>query len=161
MFGRFQEWGRTNNDGPKLKIAGKWLFPDRRCNLDGLNPGMEVEYETHMGGRDGKLPILDRIRPAPAGSVPSLNGSGSPQTGSTITDGDILRSVSNIVGNACAHGTLEEPEDVVEWVNAAYAALTNMGKAQASGPDRPGSAPREPGSDDEPPFYDDSEVPWK
>lgn len=154
MFGRFQEWGRTNSDGPKLKIAGKWLFPDRRCNLDGLNPGMDVEYEIHMGGRDGKLPILDRIRPAPRS-----NGAGSPQTGSTITDGDILRSVSNVVGNACAAGKIADPVDVLQWVNAAYSAFTTMGKAQApTGGSGSGPGPA-PGEDEPPPFTDD-EIPW-
>lgn len=163
-FGRFQEWGRTNSDGPKLRIGGKWVFPDRRCNLDGVNPGMDVEYETHMGGRDGKLVILDRIRPAPAGSVPS--SAGSAQGGSTITDGDILRSVSNVVGQACAAGTIASHDDVHVWIMAAYTAFTQMGKdvrpAQApSGGQSQGPAPkdpprREPGQDDEP-FFDDSD----
>src|ERR1700755_2947405 len=107
MFGRFQEWGQTSKGGPKLKIAGKWVFPQRNCNLDGLNPGMEVEYETVQGGNDGKLTLLQRIRPAPPGSP-----QGSPQTGSTITDGDILRSVSNVVGNAAAAGQITHVDQV-------------------------------------------------
>lgn len=145
MFGLFQEWGQTSNQSPKLKIAGKWVFPTRTCNLDGLNPGMQVEYETHMGGNKGTLPILDRIRPAPRqdqGPGGPSNGSSSAQTGTTITDGDILRSVSNIVGNACAAGKIDDPLKVHLWVNATYDAFTNMGKAQASADKGP--APKEP-----------------
>lgn len=162
MLGLFQEWGQTNRGDPKLRIAGRWVFPDRSCNLDGLEPGMNVEYETRMGGRDGKLTILTRIRPAPQQNRP--NGSGSAQMGSTITDGDILRSVSNVVGSLAAAGQITHVEQIALFVNAAHSAFTNMGKAQApaggSGLQGSGPAPkgREPGQDDEP--FDDSQVPW-
>lgn len=142
MFGLFQEWGRTSKGGPKLKIDNKWVYPTRTCNMDGLNPGMQVEYETTPGGNDGKLTILQRIRPAPAGSPV---GSASPQTASTITDGDILRSVSNVVGSMAAAGQITHPDQIKVLIDAAYAAFTNMGKAQAPAA---GSAPKEPEFDD-------------
>ncbi len=88
---------------------------------------MQVEYETHMGGRDMKLAILDRIRPAPAGSTAAHNNPVIPQAGSTITDGDILRSVSNIVGSACHAGTVKSPEELEKWISAAWCGFTYMG----------------------------------
>jgi hypothetical protein len=116
---------------------------------------MKIDYEaTPFGdtGANGKRPLgLKRWKPI-------LDSQGSPQIGSTITDGDILRSVSNIVGNAAAAGKIESPMDLAGWVGAAYLAFTNMGKAQAprSG-EASGSAPK-----DEDPGFDDLDKmpPW-
>ena len=169
MFAVVQEMNPSRSGASqRLKLQGKWYVANYQVNLDGVSKGQYVEYETSsFPGQDGKpIASIARIRPAPEqngygqstqGGQNAANSRGSAQTGSTITDGDILRSVSNIVGNACAAGKIGDAQQIIEWVNMAHFAFMNMGKAQASGPDRPGSAPREPGSDDEPPPFDDSD----
>lgn len=116
MIGTFQEWGRTSKGGPKLKLDGRWVYPSRGCNTDGLNPGMAVEYETSMGGNDGKLVILNRIRPAPQGSAPPANNAAP-------YDESELRFISNVVGSALTAGTIKEPGQLMEWALAAQGAL--------------------------------------
>lgn len=169
MFGVVQEMNPSRSgNSQRLKLMGKWYVANSRVNLDGVSKGARVEYETSsFPGNDGQMiASIARIRPAP-GSAPNNapNSAGSPQTGSTIADGDILRSVSNIVGNAAAAGKIPTPGEIDDWVDCAYTALMNMGKAQASGTGgqaSPGSAPREPGQDDDPGFGDDLEKmpPW-
>jgi hypothetical protein len=141
MFGNFTEWGKTSTGGPKLKIEGKWVFPDRKCNLDGLEPPLYVEYETRAGGDDGKLIILNRIRPAPPPP-----GQEPPKPVKTAGwDDSALRFISNVVGSAITGGKCESPTDVRVWTLAAQEALQALTE-------------REPGSDDEPEFDDSAEL---
>lgn len=119
-FGTFQEWGQTRNGGPKLKIDGKWVFPQRSTNTDGLQPGMKVEYETHLGGDKGTLVLLDRIRPAP--QAPS-NGAGPVFPIPPAYDEAELRFISNVVGSALTAGKLSAPHEVTVWALAAQRAL--------------------------------------
>lgn len=137
-FGTFQEWGKTSTGGPKLKIEGKWVFPDRKANLDGIEPGAYVEYETRQGGNDGKLTILNRIRPA----QPSAGQKPAAAVQSPAWDDSGMRFISNIVGSAIAGGKLESPTDVKAWTLAAQEALQALAEDV-----------REPGADDD---FDDS-----
>src|SRR5690348_7683480 len=117
-FGQLTEVGRTkNNTGPKYKIDGQWYYPARSCNTDGLQPGMQVEYEMSWGGNDGKLRILDRVRPA--GVPPQSNGNGShraapsqpniPTVALSPLDDSGMRFVSNLVGSAVMAGKIDAP----------------------------------------------------
>jgi hypothetical protein len=138
MFGNFTEWGKTSTGGPKLKIEGKWVFPDRKANLDALEPPLYVEYETRQGGNDGKLTILNRIRPAtpPPGQKPPA------AVNAPVWDDSGMRFISNVVGSALAAGKLESPTDVRVWTLAARQGLLALREAD--------DLDREPGSDDEP-----------
>lgn len=166
-IGLVQERGHSQKGAPKLKISGVWHFVGR-TNVDGIEPGMQVEYDAKPFGDKGTLSGLNSIRPAPQAQAPAMTTGAtwttqtvarSPQTGSTIMDGDILRSVSNIVGNACAAGSVKYPSDLLEWVNIAYIALTGMGKAQ---PPDAGDARGAASKDEDEGFGDDLDKmpPW-
>lgn len=119
QFGTFTEWGQTRNGGPKLKIDGKWVFPQRGTNTDGLQPGMRVEYDTHLGGDKGTLVLLDRIRPA--AQPPQSNGPVFPIP--PAYDEAELRFISNVVGSALTAGKLIAAHEVTVWALAAQRAL--------------------------------------
>lgn len=164
MFATVQEMNPSRSgNSQRLKLQGKWYVAGNRVNLDGIAKGQYVEYETSsFPGNDGQMiASIARIRPAAQqGNYNAAAGStGTPQAPSTIMDGDILRSVSNIVGNAAAAGKIGSPTDIHDWVDMAYHALVSMGKAQAptgGSQQNPGSAPK----DEEPPPFDDSDVTW-
>jgi hypothetical protein len=155
MIGVIQEKGHSQKGARKLKINDRWHFVGR-VNCDGIETGMRVEYTTAPFGDGNKLSGLQTLRPL-------RDESGGVQTGSTITDGDILRSVSNIVGNAAAAGKIDYPGQIHAWVDAAYTAFMVVGKAQTPAVDSPAPKEpprREPGQDDEPPPFDDEIPPW-
>lgn len=124
MFGTVNERGHTKTGGPRLKIDGKWMYPDRRCNLDGIEPGGYVEYETSLGGSQGTLVILNRIRPAPRpAGMPA-----APQ--SAAVDEASLRFISNVVGSAITAGVIKDPKEVGPWSISALRALKSLEVAQ-------------------------------
>lgn len=137
----------SRNGKPKIKIDNTWMFAGR-CDLGGMKVGDRVEYvseEFGTAGQNGKRPVgLQKWRPV-------VNEAGEPEKGSTVTDADILRSVSNVVGNACAAGTIKDLMEMRAWINAAYDAYMDMGKPVQSsgvGSNLNAQAQREPGSDD-------------
>jgi hypothetical protein len=152
-IGIVQEMARTSKGAPYIVVGGTRLYASQ-CETPptGLAVGMKIDYEAAPfgdAGRDGKRPMgLKRWKAV-------VDAQGKPETGSTVTEADILRSVSNVVGSACAAGTVKSPEELDKWFTAAWYGFTYMGK------DRPTPSPREPGQDDEPPPFDDSDVPWK
>lgn len=125
MFGTVNELGRTKTGGPRLKIDGKWTYPSRTCNIDGIQAGGYVEYETSLGGNQGTLVILNRIRPAQA---PAGTPSAAPQ--SAAVDEASLRFISNVVGSAITAGAIKDPKDVSPWSLAALKALKTLDTAQ-------------------------------
>ncbi len=145
-IGIVQEMARTSKGAPYIVVNGTRLYASQcKTPPTGLAVGMKIDFDaTPFGdtGRDGKRPMgLNSWKPV-------VDAQGKPETGSTVTDADILRSVSNIVGSACAAGTVKSPEELEKWISAAWCGFTYMGK------DRPQvSPPRAPGSDDD---FDDS-----
>lgn len=87
--------------------------------------GQKIEFEySEFGearGKYGKPRSMNRWKPV-------LDSAGKPETGSTISDADILRSVSNVVGSACAAGTIKDPEELEKWFVAAWAGFTRRTK---------------------------------
>lgn len=136
MLGVVQEMNPSKSgNSQRLKLNGKWYVANWKVNLDGVQKGTHVEYETgSFKGNDGKdVETIATIRPAPSNGT-AQSPQAAPQTGSTICDGDILRSVSNVVGNACAAGTIKDLIEMRAWINAAYDAYMDMGKPiQSSG----------------------------
>lgn len=106
----------SRNGKPKVKIDNQWMFAGR-CDISGLKVGARVEYvanEFGDPGPNGRRPQgLEKWRPV-------LNAAGEPTSASTLTEADILRSVSNVVGNACAAGTVKTPEELEKWFVAAF-----------------------------------------
>lgn len=88
--------------------------------------GAKIEFEYQefgeARGRFGKPRAISSWKPV-------TNAAGKPETGSTISDADILRSVSNVVGSACASGTIKSPEELEKWFVAAWAGFTRRTKA--------------------------------
>lgn len=133
MLGVVQEMNPSKSgNSQRLKLNGKWYVANWKVNLDGVQKGTHVEYETgSFKGNDGKdVETIATIRPAPSNGA-AQSAPATPQTGSTICDGDILRSVSNVVGNACAAGTIKSPAELKAWFDAAYAGFTFMGAKEA------------------------------
>lgn len=114
-IGIVQELGKSQSGNPKLKIDGQW-YSAGRCDVSGVKSGDKIEYVFNEFGepRNGKRPRgLEKWRPV-------VDESGKPETGSTVTEADILRSVSNVVGQACAAGTVKSPEELGKWFYEAW-----------------------------------------
>jgi len=139
----------SKNGAAKYQIDGSWYFIEREVQTQGLEPGASINFKWREFGEDrgrGRPKTIISWAPATAqngsyaGQQRGQNTVNQPQQPvSTITDVDVLRSVSNVVGNACAAGTIKTPEEVLKWCVAAYAGLVHM-KLPAE---------REPGSDDD------------
>jgi hypothetical protein len=150
-IGVVSEIARTEKGAPYIVVNGTRLYASK-CETPptGLTVGMKIDFEANPfgdTGSNGKRPMgLKRWKAV-------VDAQGKPETGSTVTDGDILRSVSNIVGSACAGGKVADPTELVSWINAAYYGFTNMGKTQApvSGVNASGPASKDPEHD-----FDDS-----
>lgn len=121
MIGVVQKFEFTKNGSKKLQIDGAWYFAGS-TNTDGVKVGDRIEFTFTEFGDDrgkGRLKGLDKWRPV-------VDAQGKPETGSTVSDADILRSVSNVVGNACAAGTVKSPEELEKWFVAAYWGFLHM-----------------------------------
>jgi hypothetical protein len=132
MIGTIQEVGSSQSGNPKLKINGDW-YSAGRVDVSSVSAGMKVDFswnEFGTPGRNGKKPrgLVDL--------KPVTNSAGQPETGSTVTDADVLRSVSNVVGNACAAGIVKSPDELEKWFQAAYLGFSRMGKDRTQ-PQRP------------------------
>jgi hypothetical protein len=163
MQGVVQATEFTKKGAKKFQISGQWYYAGR-CKVDGLDVGSEVEFNFAEFGEDqgrGRLKGLEWWKPIPKGQA--ANGAsqaeyarqatvkqggrpaGNPQdrvsTVVTITDVDVLRSVSNIVGSACAAGTVKSPEELEKWFVAAWAGLLRK--------EPPATKERIPGADDD------------
>lgn len=125
MQGIVKESSQTDSGAKYVTIDNKRYYLGRDVdNFPQVGQKIEFEY-TEFGeakGKWGKPRSIQRWRPV-------LDAAGKPETGSTVTDADILRSVSNVVGNACAAGTVKDPEELEKWFVAAWAGFTRRTKA--------------------------------
>lgn len=126
-IGVVAEIARTDKGSPYIVVNGTRLYASKcKTPPTGLVVGMKIDYDAEPfgdTGRDGKRPMgLNSWKPV-------VDAAGKPETGSTVTDADILRSVSNVVGNACAAGSVKTPEELAAWFGAAYFGFIGMGKA--------------------------------
>lgn len=129
MQGVVQKVEFTKNGSKKLQIDGSWYFAGK-VNVDSLKSGDRIDFTFEEFGEDRGKGRLKGLK----GWEPVRNSSGQPQTGSTISDADILRSVSNVVGSACAAGTIKDPVELEKWFCAAWAGFTRRQKT-ANGKD--------------------------
>lgn len=147
-IGVVSEIARTDKGAPYIVVNGTRLYAGKcKTPPTGLIVGMKIDFDaTPFGdtGRDGKRPMgLNSWKPI-------MDASGTPETGSTVSDVDILRSVSNIVGSACAAGVVKTPEELAAWFGAAYFGFIGMGKDKS-----PPAA-----TNGEPLPFDDEIPPW-
>lgn len=130
MQGVIQKIEFTQKGAKKLQIGGGWYFAGK-VNMDAAKVGDKIDFTFSEFGEDrgkGRLKGIQEWKPV-------TDATGRPETGSTISDADILRSVSNVVGNACAAGTVKDPEDLEKWFVAAWAGFTRRTKAMNAKPD--------------------------
>lgn len=130
MQGVIQKIEFTKNGSKKLQINGGWYFAGK-VNMEDAKVGDKIDFTFSEFGEDrgkGRLKGIQDWKPV-------TDASGKPETGSTVTDADILRSVSNVVGNACAAGTVKDPEELEKWFVAAWAGFTRRTKAMNAKPD--------------------------
>lgn len=143
-IGIVSEIARTAKGAPYIVVNGTRLYASK-CETPptGLTVGMKIDYEANPfgdTGNNGKRPMgLKRWKAV-------VDAQGKPETGSTVTDADILRSVSNVVGSACAAGKVNTPEELGKWFAHAYVGFTRLGEVIELGQKVTGG--REPGSDD-------------
>jgi hypothetical protein len=138
MQGVIQKIEFTKNGAKKLQIGGTWYFAGK-VNMEDAKVGDKIDFSFSEFGEDrgkGRLKGIQDWRPV-------TDATGRPETGSTISDADILRSVSNVVGNACAAGTIKGPEELEKWFVAAQRGFVNCMR-----PDKP-SPPQSNGVDPE------------
>ena len=124
MQGVIQKIEFTKNGAKKLQIGGGWYFVGK-VNMDAAKVGDKIDFTFSEFGEDrgrGRLKGIQEWKPV-------TDASGKPETGSTVSDADILRSVSNVVGNACAAGTVKAPEELEKWFVAAWAGFTRRTKS--------------------------------
>lgn len=125
-IGIVSEIARTDKGAPYIVVNGVRLYASK-CETPptGLTTGMKIDYEAAPfgdTGRDGKRPMgLKRWKPV-------MDAAGKPETGSTVTEADILRSVSNVVGSACAAGTIKDPIELEKWFVAAHRGFLRCSK---------------------------------
>jgi hypothetical protein len=145
----------TKKGAAKYQINGAWYYAGR-TKTDGLEVGLAIEFGFEEFGEDqgrGRLKGLSWWKPVTRGQS-QASSSGVPQkspgratTVSTVTEVDILRSVSNIVGSACHAGTVKTAEELLKWCIAAAAGLRGM------------NVPQKPELDDVSDDFDD-EIPF-
>lgn len=114
----------TKNGAAKYQIDGGWYFVSRGIQTQGLEPGASINFKWEEFGDDrgrGRPRTITSWAPA---TQERSSANGSAPTASTITDVDILRSVSNIVGSACHAGTIKTAEELEKWCIAARMGLS-------------------------------------
>lgn len=141
--GVIQEISRTAKGAPFAVIDGVRYYTSKCETQAPMALGLRVEYVSEpfgTAGRDGKHPQgLVKWRPI-------LDAAGTPEKASTVSELNILQSVSNVVGSACAAGTVKTPEELEKWFVAAFRGFARM-SAQAESPESPES-PEQPDFDD-------------
>lgn len=125
MQGIVKERAQTESGAKYVTIDNKRYYFGR--DLQSFpEVGQKIEFEFNefgeAKGKYGKPRSINNWKPV-------LDSAGKPETGSTISDADILRSVSNVVGSACAAGTVKSPEELEKWFVAAWAGFTRRTKA--------------------------------
>lgn len=126
MQGVIQKIEFTQKGAKKLQIGGAWYFAGK-VNMDAAKVGDKIDFTFSEFGEDrgkGRLKGIQDWKPV-------TDASGNPQTGSTVSDADILRSISNVVGNACAAGTIKSPEELEKWFVASHAGFMRVSRGDA------------------------------
>lgn len=149
MQGVIQKIEFTPKGAKKFQIGGAWYYVGK-VDMDAAKVGDRIDFTFNEFGEDrgkGKLKGIQDWKPV-------TDAAGVPQTGSTISDADILRSVSNVVGNACAAGTIKTPEELEKWFVAAHRGFVNCMSPNVKQPAQATAA--EPDFDDKIPdsFYE-------
>lgn len=159
MQGVVQAKEFSKKGAPKFKVNGIWYYAGK-TKVDGLEVGHEIEFESSTFGDTNNLHGFNWWKPVPRQQSQGYPDQGYPASqrqgqsaanpqpaASTITDYNILQSVSNIVGRIGQAGMIKTPEDLEKWCVAARMGLSRaMSHAKYHEPDQ------EPDFDDKIPF---------
>lgn len=123
MQGRIQGREFSRNGKLKLKIDNRWYFVGK-CNADGLENGMQVEFDSNTFGNDPSKPLygLNSIRPmsagssAPASNDRAANGRSAPPPSDDTKDRQIF--VSALLKSALEGGHIKTKEELLPWARA-------------------------------------------
>ncbi len=116
-IGTVQEFARSKNGAPQVKIGGKYYFVGK-ANIDGMSVGDEIDFESNVFGDRGTLYGLQSWKLAKTTQRPQqVNGHAAPPA--PAFDGDMLRYASNVVANAIQAGLIKVPRDITPWFWAA------------------------------------------
>lgn len=125
MQGIVKERAQTEGGAKYIMVERQRYYFDRDVQQF-PEVGAKIDFEWHefgeARGKYGKPRSISKWSPV-------RDAAGKPETGSTISDADILRSVSNVVGSACAAGSIKAPEELEKWLAAAWAGFTRRQKA--------------------------------
>lgn len=136
MIGIVKESSQTESGAPFITIDRQRYYFGREV-AEYPKVGARIKFEFNefgeAKGKFGKPRSISRWEPV-------VDSQGKPETGSTISDADILRSVSNVVGSACAAGTVKSPDELAKWFLAAFVGFTRRAKS---------AAPADPDFDDD------------
>lgn len=123
-IGVVSEIARTDKGAPYIVVNGTRLYASKcKTPPTGLAVGMKIDFDATPFGDTGR----DSKRPMGLNSWKAVvDAAGQPETGSTVSDIDVLRSVSNVVGSACAAGTVKTPEELLKWFVAAEAGFRSV-----------------------------------
>jgi hypothetical protein len=114
--------GVSKNGKPTVTVDGK-LYYSGRCTLTDVKVGDRISFEASSFGTRGDLWGLDSW-----GKVSGAVGSTAPPASHPRASDDAeMRFISNCVGQAIAAGTIEKPDEIDAWFQAARDALKNEG----------------------------------
>lgn len=130
MQGVVQAKEFSKKGAPKFKINNIWYYAGK-TKVDGLDVGHEIEFESSTFGDSNNLHGFNWWKPVTRGQSQGYPSSGNqggqpaanPQPTSTITDYNILQSVSNIVGRIGQAGVIKTPEEMDKWITACWQGL--------------------------------------
>lgn len=112
------------NKNGKIRVAvdRKW-YGTSKCKPDPnqITKGLIIQFEGNSWEYQGKTYWgINKWRAVGEAQYPSQQRLSSTPSGSTVTDGDILRSVSNVLGHAVAAGAIKTPTELTQWFVPAY-----------------------------------------
>ncbi len=152
MQGVVQAKEFTKKGAPKFKINNIWYYAGN-TKVDGLDVGHEIEFESSTFGDNNNLHGFNWWKPVtrqqsqgyPASQTQGTSSNSMPA--STITDYNILQSVSNIVGRIGQAGAIKTPEEMDKWITACWHGLKRAQSLKAAPIEE-----QEPEFDDKIPF---------
>lgn len=122
-IGVVQERGETTNGARFVVIDSQRYYVSKsKTDPSGLTTGSKVDFTYNEFGE----PYKGKRSRGIVDWKPVLDAAGQPETGSTVAEVDILRSVSNVVASACAAGTVTSPEELLKWFVAAEAGFRSV-----------------------------------
>jgi hypothetical protein len=120
-----QEHGHSQSGSPKVKLAGKWYFLNKKLEYPPLNSDVEIKEGSFTMG-DKTFATIEAWRPAGGNSSQQHNAQAPAAPPADYVDEASMRFISNCVGSAITAGVIKEPGQLLAWFMGAKAALTGQ-----------------------------------